>query len=133
MTFHERELYQSAVLNAALGKGLDVPPANYQQYLPDPVPEFRKAGDWRAERPFITLYNGHGEIFERLMQAYGRNDLTILDILAILPPEIRWLQQAIVNMHRCRNQEVLLILGQCPLQDRSDNLNATVKDLPFTK
>ena len=122
------------IVRAASGKFRNIAIEEDQNFVSKPIPQFREACDWQAERPFITLFRGErfGD-FVKLFNAWIEGKLDVVHILQQLPPQVEFLRSDIPNMYRCRNREdVLLIIGQCPKQDASKQLEQPLSNLPFT-
>ncbi|RDL36649.1 uncharacterized protein BP5553_06001 [Venustampulla echinocandica] len=105
---------------------------NQHNTLPRTV--VREACSWSDERPLTFYYYGDKKkaLAEMAGQYFwgagGWNDL-----IKKVPPGTNWLTSCRPQMIRCKNQEVLLVLGWCPVRDEVTDLDAIPSERCLTE
>ncbi|RDW73882.1 hypothetical protein BP5796_07324 [Coleophoma crateriformis] len=97
--------------------------------------ELRKPGNWRGERELYTHYrDGRIGDLVNLFNLYQKYAITYQHLLQQVPAQTRWLRSSRRQMERINGQEdVLLVLGWCPLKDAVVRLDAETGEMCFTE
>lgn len=109
--------------------------------------KLRELNDWSGRRPLLSIFHEDVSVLATMEEGYRSSKITLSQVESEIQNHTaqaqreagvrttsNFLQGSRAQMERCRNNpDVLLVIGWCPIMDRSMNLDQSPADASFTE